>query len=554
MLLHGVSCSRTDDSVYARCQESLLLLCINGSTLHPIMRIRRAGGAPLGARAWPFSRGRERVAPLVPRGLSRVPAPVRAVVVGGGIAGVSAATVLAERGVSVTVIEREPVLGGRISAWTERLPDGAAFQMERGFHAFFRQYYNLRSLLARIDPARRLLTPLSDYPLLGPGGARESIAGLPRRTPLNVLALLARSRSVRLRDVLGVDFRRGLKMLAFDGERTYRELDAQPARAFLDGLRLPPPARRILFDVFAHSFFNPEDEMSAAELLAMFHFYFLGNPEGLLFDVLSEPFSALWAPFERRLEALGARVQLGAEATRILPGAGGWEVHLAGDRAPLPADAVVLAVTVPALQSIVAGSPALGDAAWRARVARLAVTRPFVVWRLFLDRPAAPGRHPFVGTAGFGLLENISLFHLFQSECRRWAERTRGAVVELHAYAVPPGIDEAALRAEMLAGLHALYPEMSCARVLHERWLWRQDCPAFAPGSSAERPGVETPSRGVALAGDFVRLPFPAALMERAASAGILAANTLLARSGVESEALWSVPRRGLLAGVIPGA
>ena len=31
-------------------------------------------------------------------------------------------------------------------------------------------------------------------------------------------------------------------------------------------------ARRMLFDVFAHSFFNPEEEMSAAELLMMFHF------------------------------------------------------------------------------------------------------------------------------------------------------------------------------------------------------------------------------------------------------------------------------------------
>ena len=40
----------------------------------------------------------------------------------------------------------------------------------------------------------------------------------------------------------------------------------------------------MLFEVFAHSFFNGEDEMSAAEMIAMFHFYFLGNPEGLLFD------------------------------------------------------------------------------------------------------------------------------------------------------------------------------------------------------------------------------------------------------------------------------
>ena len=39
-------------------------------------------------------------------------------VVGGGIAGLAAATVLAERGVRVTVHEAEPQLGGRVRACT----------------------------------------------------------------------------------------------------------------------------------------------------------------------------------------------------------------------------------------------------------------------------------------------------------------------------------------------------------------------------------------------------------------------------------------------------
>src|SRR5688572_32455438 len=92
----------------------------------------------------------------------RAPPGRRAVVVGGGLAGVAAATVLAERGIGVAVVEREPVLGGRVSAWTETLPDGTPYQMERGFHAFFRQYYNLRALLGRVDPRHERLLPLRD--------------------------------------------------------------------------------------------------------------------------------------------------------------------------------------------------------------------------------------------------------------------------------------------------------------------------------------------------------------------------------------------------------
>ena len=33
--------------------------------------------------------------------------------------------------------------------------DGADVAMNRGFHAFFRQYYNLRALLRRVDPSWR---------------------------------------------------------------------------------------------------------------------------------------------------------------------------------------------------------------------------------------------------------------------------------------------------------------------------------------------------------------------------------------------------------------
>jgi carotenoid phi-ring synthase / carotenoid chi-ring synthase len=169
---------------------------------------------------------------------------------------------------------------------------------------------------------------------------------------------------------------------------------------------------------------------------------------------------------------------------------------------------------------------------------------------MWLDRPAGPGRHPFVGTTGMGMLDNISLYHLFEGESRRWASRTGGAVVELHGYGLPRGADEPSVRRELLDGLHHLYPELRGARVLAERFLLRQDCPAFAPGSFRKRPPVETPFPEVVLAGDFVRMPIPTALMERAATSGFMAANHLLAGWEVRGQELWSVPRRGLLAGL----
>jgi isorenieratene synthase len=220
---------------------------------------------------------------------------------------------------------------------------------------------------------------------------------------------------------------------------------------------------------------------------------------------------------------------------------------VATDGSAVEADAVVLATDVTAVKSIVEASSGLDDETWRRRIESLRATNPFAVWRLWLDRPAQPGRAPFAGTAGAGRLDNISLYHRFEDESREWAERCGGSVVELHAYALPADIDEDALRRDLLAGLHAVYPEFRGARIIEERFLMRADCPSFYPGSHALRPTVATPWPGLALAGDFVNLPFPSALMERAAASGFLAASTILNGYDVRPEPLWSVTPRGVL-------
>ncbi|WNG47116.1 FAD-dependent oxidoreductase [Archangium minus] len=501
----------------------------------------------------------ERLAPSPQARRPRAPEGLSAAVVGGGLAGMAAATVLAERGVRVTVIEREPFLGGRVAAWRERLADGEPFDMERGFHAFFRQYYNLRALLRRVDPRLERLRRLEDYPIYGPGGSMESFSNLPALPPFNLISLVRRSPSLRLMELRHIDVRSGLAMLAFDMERTYATFDHRNAREYLDSLRFPPHARRMMFNVFSHSFFNPEEDMSAAELLMMFHFYFMGNPEGLVFDVLDESFaSALWHPLRRYLEKRHVQFRLGQSVTAVNPREDGGVRIQVEDAEPVEADAVVLATTVPALQRIVTNSPELLDRGWREKVLGLSLTSPFAVWRLWLDRPSGPGRHPFVGTTGLGIIDNISLYHLFEGESRRWAARTGGSVVELHAYGLPLELDEESVRRELLGGLHTLYPELRDARTLEERFLLRRDCPSFAPGSFRTRPTVETPSPRVALAGDFVRLPIPTALMERATTSGFMAANHLLEGWGIQGEEIWSVPRAGLLAGLAtardPGA
>jgi isorenieratene synthase len=480
-------------------------------------------------------------------GTALAPSGIRAAVVGGGIAGVAAATLLCERGVQVTLLEREPSLGGRAGGFEHTLASGETLQMERGFHAFFRQYYNLRALLRRIDPELTLLAALPDYPILGPSGMLQSFRDLPKRTPFQVMALAWRTPYLRLADLVHVNGLAALEMLRFDAQRTYQRYDRQSASEYLDSLSFPSAARRMLFDVFSHSFFNPEAELSAAELLMMFHFYFTGNAEGLVFDVASRPLTtAIWHPFEAWLRQRDVNVRTATSAERIESnGRGGFIVHHASGavRGSSEVDELVLALDVTGLQQLVTRSPALEALS---QVQALRLTRPFAVWRLWLDRPVRADRAAFAGTTGVGLLDNISCYERFQDQSAAWARQHQGSVIELHAYAVPHE-DEAAIKADLMAGLRAFYPETAEARVLHDCFLLRRDCPAFPPGSHAARPTVTTRLPNVALAGDFVAMPFPCALMEGAAASGFLAANTLLAKRGVAAEPLRSVATQGLL-------
>lgn len=474
----------------------------------------------------------------------------RVVVIGGGLAGIAAATVLGERGVPVTLLEAESFLGGRAGAWPDRLADGTEFHMERGFHAFFRQYYGVRSLLKRVDPELSLLTPMSDYPLLGPDGRRESFTNLPTRAPFNVLELVRRTPTLPLRALPHISVRHAAVMMAFDPVRTYQRWDRVTAKEYLDLLRFPPEARQMLFDVFAHSFFNPEEQYSAAELLAMFHFYFLGNPEGLVFDVMKQPFSVVFDRLEGYLRARGVDVRKETPATRLRSEGAQFIVETGADR--IEASHVVLALSVPALKALASESSDALDPLLRARIDALAVTLPFAVWRLFLDRKVNADRAPFAGTTGLGILDNISLYEKLEDECRAWSDKTGGSVVELHAYAVDPTWDEARIREDLLRGLHAAYPETIDARIVEDRFLVRRDCPAFRPGDQSVRPTVETTKRNLYLAGDFVKLPFASALMERAVTTGFMAANHITAAHGAPPEEIRTVPVRGLLSGA-PG-
>lgn len=486
--------------------------------------------------------------PSLPR---EAPAGTEAVVVGGGIAGVSAAVVLAERGVAVTLLEAAPTLGGRLGAWPHTLPDGTEQVVEHGFHAFFRHYYTWRSVLRRIDPGLSFLRPVGGYPVISREWPPEDLTGLPGAPPLNLLALFARSPSLGIRDLLGSDQVLASQLLAYDRDTTTAAFDAMPAADFLEQLGMSDRAQAMLFEAFARSFFASPGSLSAGELVAMFHYYFLGNPEGIGFDAPDTDYlTCIWAPFQAYLEKHGTQVRTSSPALSISPESHGWRVTVAGGP-PLATRHLVLATEPGALRELVAASPDVAAVAPRLarKAAAVQVAPPFAVTRLWLDRDVAAERPTFNAVSREPTLDSITVYSRLERPSAEWAARTGGAVVELHSYACTASdVDEATAR--MRAELAALWPETADAGVVHLQQRMEATAPTFPPGSAGTRPTVTGDARGVRIAGDHVDTPFLSGLMERASMTGVLAANDLLAEVGSAPERIEGVPQRGLLAGL----
>ena len=483
-----------------------------------------------------------------PVGAERLESTHHVAVVGGGIAGIAAATVLAEHGASVTLFELGDRLGGRVASW----PVAGHRTMSRGFHAFFRQYYNLRALLKRTDPTLRNLVGVADYPLQRPDGMRDSFASLPRTPPWSVMEFVRQSDSFTLKALSKVNVKAALELMQVHFPGTYDDYDGESAAAFLDRLRFPPDARALALEVFARSFFADPSDFAAGELVAMFHMYFMGSAEGLLFDVPDDDYdTCLWGPLGDHLAALGVGVHVGKPVTGLSIDDDGARVTTG--RESYAVDAVVVAADPRGARELITDMTVTPDAtAWKAQVAATYNAPPFIVVRLWLGGHVHGDRPAFLGTAGYGPLDNVSVLERFEEGAAEWARKHRGSVVELHAYACAPEVAEdrdaaAAVVARLVDELHRVYPETEGLPIVEREVLVRDDCTLIGPEAWRQRPGVTTPSRRLVLAGDWVRCDYPVALMERAATTGFMAANELLSGWGAAGEDIWTVPMRGLL-------
>jgi isorenieratene synthase len=515
--------------VAATCAVVLLVLC-TPPVLRALVR-RRLGGY------------RQELVRPDPRAPLTGGTPRSVLVIGGGLAGIAAAANLAERGFHVTLMEEKGHLGGKLGARSITTASGEDLPVEHGFHAFFRNYYNLRAFLERCGVAAHL-RPIDDYVILDRTGRDWRFAGVERAPVLNLIALWRRGlfslREILLgppRDHMGV-------FLEYERDRTFSRLDDTSYAAFAATAALPPRLL-LVFNTFARAFFASADRLSMAELVKSFHFYYLSHDGGLEYDYLAgDARDTFIAPVTAHLRALGVRVLLGARVERLVPVAAAIEADgVRYDYAVLATTAVGARKLAERSPALVAAAPALG-----VRLSSLQPSQRYAVLRIWLDRDVRRDVPVFVATERLRLLDAVALVHRVGEPCAGWAARVGGAVLELHCYAVPDDVPDGEVAALLVAEAARFFPEIAPGSILHQHVEIADDFTAFHVGAARTRPEVRTSLRELVLAGDWVATPLPAMLMEAAYSAGLLAANAVLVHEGLREHLVYTVPLAGVLA------
>ena len=451
----------------------------------------------------------------------------RTVVVGGGLAGLTAALGLADRGDDVVLLEAKPRLGGLTTSFPRESAVGPLV-VDTGQHVFLRCCTDYLALLDRlgvrgeVDLQERLTIPVARP---RPGGA--PVTALLRRTglpaPAHLGAALSRYRLLSRADRLRVA-RAALALRRVDpaGPDTDR-------RSFGDWLAAhgqSPEAITALWDLIGVAALNaPAAGASLALAATVFRTGLLSFAGAADIGWSRVPLGELHGTAGRAaLEAAGATVRTGVRVTALRrDGRGedaGWVLTTREGTAAgieLTADRVVLAVPPAAAEELAPPGTVSLAPGWAARLGAAPIVNVHVVY----DRPVLDG--PFLAAV------DSPVQWVFDRTGPAGCHTGQYLAVSLSAASELVDLPTATVATMIVPALADLLPAARSAQVL-ESFVTRERQATFdpAPGQAASRPGNRTDAPGLVLAGTWTDTGWPAT-MEGAVRSGNAAVAALAA-------------------------
>lgn len=439
------------------------------------------------------------------------------IVVGGGLAGLSASIALSQAGCRVSLFEKTPRLGGRATSYV--LPTGE--HIDNCQHVTLRCCTNLGDFYERIGVADKIRY-YDRLVFANPKGQRASItsSGLP--APFHLLPSFATFWLLKWKDKHAIAHA-ALRIVNSGGRP---KLAAGTTMLnWLHQQKQTPAAIDHFWRAVLVSALNEDlERIDAAYGIAVFWKAFLSNPGGFHVGIPSIPLSDLYAPSAEHIEAAHGEVR-----TRC----GIAEIDVCGDQVravrlddgnELNADYYVAALTFDRLLKVLPDTIRTREPF--VNMQKLAVS-PITSVHLWFEHHVMD--EPFVTSldqtiqwvfnktrlCGDGVDPSAQYLQIVISASRKVSDQSQQELVQLCR-------DE----------LARLIPATREAKLLRSVVI-RENAATFspAPGSDEWRPQQRTPIRNLFIAGDWTQTGWPAT-MESAVRSGYLAAEAILEQEG----------------------
>jgi squalene-associated FAD-dependent desaturase len=441
------------------------------------------------------------------------------IVIGGGVAGMSAACALSEAGFAVHLVERRAYLGGRASSY---LHPGVNEVIDNCQHVLFGCCTNLIGFYKRIGAAGKVKWS-SDMTMIEPGGHRSTLGPswfLP--APLHGLPNLLAARAFTFDDKLSLAraFRALMRPVPRDSTETLA--------AWLSRHRQSPGAVERFWKLVIASALNAEIETIALPYAAkVIRELFMNSAFAGSMGVNTVPLTELYAGVSALLESRGSAVHLNSSVESVERDDETSEWIVQARSQSLSAPLLVLALPFEAMAKLLPYMPPSDGADALARQIEGHEHWPICSAHLWFDREITGLDH--------AVLLDREIHWLFNRGRMQPWRKQKGSYIEVEVSAsrafAALGRNEAI--ALTLRELAEFFPAVASAK-LEKVALVKEVRATFGvpPGIDKFRPDAKSsPWPNCFLAGDWTRTGWPST-MESAARSGHLAAEALCAAIG----------------------
>ena len=433
-------------------------------------------------------------------------------VVGGGVAGLSAACALADAGFRVTVLERRGYLGGRASSY---LHPGTGEVIDNCQHVLFGCCTNLVGFYERIGVADKIFWD-NRMTLIEPGGRRSVLAPAGFPAPLHGLPAILKSRCFSIADKLSLIF--AFTSIIFGGK-------SNPRRNLADWLeshlQTAGSLERFWRLVIASALNADLDKIGLPYATKVIRELFLNSAHAGSMGMSTVPLSDLYQGAKTYLEAHRGSIRLNSnvESAAWDQDKRQWTIQTHGEQ--ITSEMLILALPFEATAKLIPSLPANPAATALAAQVKALEHWPICSVHLWFDREITELDHAVLLDRDIHWMYHKSRWQPLRDSKASYIELVVSASRQFAALSREDAIRQATLQ------LAEFFPEVKKARVVKSALIKEMRATfGVPPGVDAFRPGAVSPWPNCFLAGDWVATGWPST-MESAARSGHLAAEAL---------------------------